>query len=171
MANHESQATSDERRFRIGVGYDIHRLAAGRPLILGGVEIPHNKGLLGHSDGDALLHAIADAMLGAAALGDIGEHFPDTGPEFKNADSKKLLGSVVTLIGQKGFVPVNVDANIIAQEPRFLTYINSIRESIATILHVPVDAVSVKARTNEGLDAIGRGEAIAVQVVVLVEKG
>lgn len=154
---------------RAGTGYDIHKLVNGRPLILGGVTIPYEKGLLGHSDGDALLHAIADALLGACALGDIGRHFPDTNPEYKNADSAVLLGRVVALIKEKGWKPANVDANIIAQQPKLMPHIDEMRIRISKILEIALDAVSVKARTNEGLDAIGRGEAIAVQAVVLIQ--
>jgi len=153
---------------RIGIGYDIHKLASGRPLILGGVSIQFEKGLLGHSDGDGLLHAIADAMLGAAALGDIGVHFPDTDHRYKGADSAKLLGLVAALIKEKGFTAVNVDANIIAEKPKMMPHIAKMRERIASILNLPLDSISVKARTNEGLDSIGRGEAIAVQAIVLL---
>lgn len=156
--------------FRIGIGYDIHKLVSGRPLILGGMNIPFEKGLLGHSDGDALLHAIADAMLGAAALGDIGQHFPDTDPKYKGADSAKLLGLVAALIKEKEFSPVNVDANIIAEKPKMMPHIAKMRERIAGILNLSVDAISVKARTNEGLDSIGRGEAIAAQAIVMLKE-
>jgi 2-C-methyl-D-erythritol 2,4-cyclodiphosphate synthase len=155
--------------FRIGIGFDIHALVEGRPLILGGVRIPFEKGLKGHSDGDALMHAIADALLGACALGDIGKHFPDTDPVFKNADSGKLLGSVLDLISDKGYEPVNIDANVIAQKPKLLPHIDTMRERIATVLRIPFDNVSVKARTAEGMDAVGRGEAIAVQAIVLLK--
>lgn len=155
---------------KIGIGYDIHKLVHGRRLVLGGVEIPHDKGLLGHSDGDALLHAIADALLGALGLGDIGKHFPDTDPKFKDADSKRLLAEVLSLVRKAGYAPVNTDANIIAERPKFAGYIGVMRECIAKILEMPPDSVSVKARTNEGLDAVGRGEAIATQAVVLLKK-
>lgn len=155
---------------KIGIGYDIHKLVPGRKLILGGVEISHDKGLLGHSDGDALLHAIADALLGAAGLGDIGKHFPDTDPEFKDADSKKILSQVVELVRKTGFGPQNIDSNIIAQSPKLAPYIGSMRECISSILKMPMESVSVKARTNEGLDAVGRGEAIATQAIVLIKE-
>lgn len=164
MTNDEPLTTNHD--FRVGVGYDIHRLVEGRPLILGGITIPHNKGLLGHSDGDALLHAIADAMLGSLALGDIGRHFPDTDPKFKDADSKKLLEAVLSLVKKNGFVPVNIDSNIIAEEPKLVPHISKMSECVASILKIPAGSVSVKARTNEGLDSIGRGEAMAVHVVV-----
>jgi len=153
---------------RTGIGYDIHKLVHGRPLMLGGVEIPHDRGLLGHSDGDALLHAIADALLGACAMGDIGQHFPDTDPKYKGADSAKLLSLAGTLVKENGFSPINVDANIIAEKPKMMSHIPAMRERIADILGLSIDRVSVKARTNEGLDAIGRGEAIAVQAIALV---
>lgn len=156
--------------FRIGMGFDIHKLVSGRPLVLGGMNIPFEKGLLGHSDGDALLHAIADAMLGAAALGDIGQHFPDTDPKYKGADSAKLLGLVAALIKEKGFSSVNVDANIIAEKPKLMPHIAKMRERIASILNLSIDAISVKARTNEGLGEIGKGEAIAVQAIVLLKE-
>jgi 2-C-methyl-D-erythritol 2,4-cyclodiphosphate synthase len=155
---------------RIGIGYDIHELVAGRPLILGGIQIPHDRGLKGHSDGDALLHAIADALLGACALGDIGKHFPDDCPTYKGADSTVLLAKVIELIRQKGFKAHNVDANVIAQRPRLAPHIETMRKRIAEILGCGIDAVSVKARTNEGLDAVGDGRAIAAQAVVTVVK-
>ena len=134
------------------------------------MTIPHDKGLLGHSDGDALLHAIADAMLGAAALGDIGRHFPDTDPAHKDADSAVLLAKVAGLIGGKGYRVVNLDANIIAQTPKMAPHIEAMRERVAAVLKMDANDVSIKARSNEGLDAIGQGEAIAVQVVVMLEK-
>ena len=167
----QKRETSDERRatdFRIGVGYDIHRLVKGRPLILGGIQVPHSKGLLGHSDGDVLLHAVADALLGACALGDIGRHFPDTDERFRGADSAGLLGRVLNLVSDTGWRPVNVDVNIIAQEPKFAPLIDEMRGRVASLLSLPMGAVSIKARTNEGLGAIGSGEAIAAQAAVLV---
>jgi len=156
--------------YRIGAGYDIHRLVEGRRLILGGVEVPFGKGLKGHSDGDALLHAISDAMLGSLALGDIGKHFPDTDPKFKDADSKVLLSEVHKKITDKGWKLINVDSNIIAQNPKMAPHIETMRKNISEILSLSVDCISVKARTNEGVDSLGRGEAIATQAVVLVEK-
>jgi len=155
---------------RIGIGYDIHKLVEGRRLILGGVEIPFGKGLLGHSDGDALLHAVADAMLGALALGDIGRHFPDTDPKFKDADSSVLLQEIYEMVSEKGWKPVNIDANIIAQEPKLASHLGAMREKLSGLLSLPMNCISVKARTNEGLDAMGRGEAIAVHAAVLLEK-
>lgn len=154
---------------RIGIGYDIHKLVEGRKLVLGGIEIPNEKGLLGHSDGDALLHAIADAMLGAMAHGDIGRHFPDTDPRFKNADSAALLEKVVKMTEEMGYRVGNCDANIIAERPKMSPHIKKMREKIAGILGVELGHVSIKARSNEGLDAVGRGEAVAVQAVVLIE--
>lgn len=153
---------------RIGIGYDIHCLVEGRPLKLGGVVIPHSKGLLGHSDGDALLHAIADAMLGALALGDIGRHFPDTDPSNKDIDSGDIIKRVVTMVIDKGWTVHNIDANVIAQEPTLAPHMAAIRETVAGLLGIPLGEVSVKARTNEKLDAVGRGEAIAVQAIVLL---
>ena len=153
---------------RIGIGYDIHRLVEGRKLILGGMEIPFEKGLLGHSDGDALLHAITDALLGALALGDIGQHFPDTDPKYKNADSAKLLEHVVALIKSKGFFVANIDANVMAERPKLGPHFPKMRSRVAELLGIPIENISLKARSNEGLDAVGRGEAIAAQVVVLI---
>ena len=154
---------------RIGIGYDIHRLVEGRSLILGGIEIPFEKGLLGHSDGDALLHAIADALLGALAHGDIGQHFPDTDPAYKDADSTMILGKVVQMVKEMGYRIVNVDANIIAERPKLGPHFPNMRNRMAEILGVEIDQVSLKARSNEGMDSVGRGEAIAVQAIVLIE--
>lgn len=156
--------------YRIGIGYDIHRLVEGRRLILGGVEIPFEKGLLGHSDGDALFHAVSDAMLGALAMGDIGQHFPDTDPAYKGADSAALLKRVFEMVTEKGWKPANVDVNIIAEKPRLASHIGQMRESLSGLLLFPADFVSIKARTNETLDAVGRSEAIAVQAAVLLQK-
>lgn len=153
---------------RIGIGYDIHRTAPGRPLRLGGVDLPAPFGLLGHSDADVLLHAVCDALLGAAALGDIGEHFPDDDPALRDADSGRLLSAVLAKVRAAGFAPVNLDANVIAQQPRLAPHKAAIRRRLAELLGLPVSRVSVKARTNEGLDAVGRGEAIAAQAVVLL---
>lgn len=154
--------------FRVGIGYDIHRLVDGRPLILGGTQIQFEKGLLGHSDGDALLHSIADAILGACALGDIGKHFPDTDPKFKGADSCELLSRVVSLAKDNGWKVNNVDSNIIAERPKLAPYIDKMREKIAEILNLPIEFVSVKARTNEKLGDVGDGNAIATQAIVLL---
>lgn len=155
--------------FRIGQGYDVHQLVAGRKLILGGVEIPYDKGLLGHSDADALLHAITDAILGACALGDIGRHFPDTDPRYQGADSRVLLRAAVALAAEKGWRPVNVDATLIAQQPKLAPHVPAMVETIAGDLGIAPDCVNVKGKTNEKLGYLGRGEAIEAQAVVLVE--
>ena len=154
--------------YRIGEGYDLHSLQVGRPLILGGIEIPHHKGCYGHSDADALLHAIADAMLGALSLGDIGAHFPDTDPAYKGADSAILLGRVVEMVRKRGWNLVNLDATIIAQAPKLRPHIDSMRARIAEIIDTDMDNISVKATTNEGLDAIGAEEALAARAIVLL---
>ena len=135
---------------RIGLGYDVHKLVEGRPLIMGGVNIPHEKGLLGHSDADVLIHAIMDGMLGALALGDIGKHFPDTDEEYKGADSMKLLKCVNDLINEKGYVVNNIDSIIIAQSPKMAPHIQSMRKNIADVLNTSIDNISVKATTEEG---------------------
>ncbi|KZE25354.1 2-C-methyl-D-erythritol 2,4-cyclodiphosphate synthase [Crenobacter luteus] len=156
--------------FRIGQGYDVHRLVEGRPLILGGVTLPFDKGLLGHSDADALLHAITDAVLGAAALGDIGRLFPDTDPAFEGADSRVLLREAVRRVNAAGWRVVNVDATLIAQAPRLAPHIDAMRANIAADLGVAPDAVNVKGKTNEKLGYLGRQEAIEAQAVCLIEK-
>ena len=156
--------------FRIGIGYDLHRLVEGRKLVLGGVEIPFEKGLLGHSDSDVLTHAICDALLGAAALGDIGTHFPDSDPKWSGAPSLNLLAKVVELVDQHGFHITNIDATVIVERPKLKTYIDSMREQLASVLRIPIDRVSIKAKTNEGLDSVGRNEAIAAQAVVLLHR-
>lgn len=155
---------------RIGHGYDVHRLVEGRKLIMGGVDIPHEKGLLGHSDADVLLHAVSDALLGALALGDIGKHFPDTDPAFKGADSMKLLGHVVGLIRAQGYCVGNLDATIIAQRPKMAPHISAMRENIARTCGVEVDRINVKATTEEGLGFTGTGEGISAHAVVLLER-
>jgi 2-C-methyl-D-erythritol 2,4-cyclodiphosphate synthase len=155
---------------RIGHGYDVHRLVEGRKLIMGGVDIPWEKGLLGHSDADVLLHAIADALLGALAMGDIGKHFPDTDQAFKGADSMKLLEHVVGLIGAKGYCVGNMDATIIAQRPKMAPHIQTMRENIARVCGVEVDRINVKATTEEGLGFTGTGEGISAHAVVLLER-
>lgn len=155
---------------RIGIGYDIHRLEAGLPLILGGVTIPHPKGFVAHSDGDALCHAITDAMLGALALGDIGSHFPDTDPRYKGADSVHLMQQVAELVRGNGYHIENIDTNIIAQAPKLRPHIDTIRERLATALHLPVEKISVKARTNELVGPEGREEAISTQAIVLLAR-
>lgn len=155
---------------RIGQGFDVHQLVEGRPCIIGGVTIPYEKGLLGHSDADVLLHTIADAALGALALGDIGKHFPDTDPEFKDADSVKLLQHVWGLIRERGYVLGNVDATIIAQKPKMAPYIPQMAEVIASVLEAEMDQVNVKATTTEWLGFAGRGEGIAAQAVICLVK-
>jgi 2-C-methyl-D-erythritol 2,4-cyclodiphosphate synthase len=154
---------------RIGLGYDIHRLVDGRPFVLGGVTVPHDKGPLGHSDGDALLHAVADALLGAAGLGDIGSHFPDTDPAFKDADSTTLLRETVRLVRDRGYRIVNIDTNVLAQAPKLSPYREAMCATIAEACGIDATQVSVKMRTGEGLDAVGRGEAVAAQAIVLLE--
>lgn len=153
---------------RIGIGYDIHRLAEGRRLILGGVEIPFEKGLLGHSDSDVLTHAICDALLGAAALGDIGTHFPDTEARFKGASSLDLLAEVVALLQGRGYTIANIDSTVMAERPKLKPHMQAIRESLAAVLRVDVEQVSVKAKTSEGLESVGRGEAMAAHAVALI---
>lgn len=153
---------------RIGQGFDVHQLVEGRKLIIGGVDIPHTKGLLGHSDADVLLHAICDALLGAAALGDIGKHFPDTDPTFKGADSRVLLRHVLALVHAKGWQVGNVDATIVAQAPKMAPHIETMRARIAEDLQVSLDQVNVKATTTEKLGFTGREEGIAVHAVALL---
>jgi 2-C-methyl-D-erythritol 2,4-cyclodiphosphate synthase len=153
---------------RIGHGYDVHRLVEGRKLILGGVDIPYEKGLLGHSDADVLLHAISDAILGAIGEGDIGKHFPDTDPKYKGADSLKLLAHVMELAKGKGFALGNVDATIVAQRPKLAPHIPLMRENIAGVLSAEIDRVNVKATTTEELGFAGRGEGIASYAVALM---
>ncbi len=155
---------------RVGTGYDVHKLVEGRRLILGGVDIPYEKGLLGHSDADVLLHAIMDALLGAAAMGDIGLHFPDNDPTYKGADSRKLLSHVGSLLENAGYVIVNIDATIIAQAPKLRPYIEEMRDNIAQTLHLSKDCVNVKATTEEHLGFTGRGEGIATQAVCAIDK-
>ncbi|HET8609719.1 MAG TPA: 2-C-methyl-D-erythritol 2,4-cyclodiphosphate synthase [Burkholderiales bacterium] len=154
---------------KIGQGFDIHALASGRKLIIGGVEIPYEKGLAGHSDADVLLHAVTDALLGALALGDIGTHFPDSDPQYRNADSRKLLRAAANLIHGRGCRVINVDATIIAQAPKMAPHIAAMRNNIAADVGAAIGNVSVKAKTAEALGAIGRGEGIAAQAVVLIE--
>ena len=153
---------------RIGMGYDVHRLTEGRKLIMGGVEIPYEKGLLGHSDADVLLHAIMDALLGAAALGDIGKHFPDTDPAYKGISSLKLLGEVGRLLEENFFFIENIDATIIAQAPKMRPHIDTMRENIANALGIAVEQVNVKATTEEGLGFTGSGEGISSQAICLL---
>ncbi|MED3624842.1 2-C-methyl-D-erythritol 2,4-cyclodiphosphate synthase [Neobacillus thermocopriae] len=156
--------------FRIGQGFDVHQLTEGRPLILGGITIPYEKGLLGHSDADVLLHTISDACLGAIGEGDIGRHFPDTDPNFKDADSAELMKHVWKLVKEKGYELVNVDCTIIAQKPKMAPYIGQMRTRIAELLEADVEQINVKATTTEKLGFTGRGEGIAAQAVVLLKK-
>ncbi len=153
---------------RIGTGYDVHRLTEGRELILGGVTIPYEKGLLGHSDADVLLHAIMDALLGAAALGDIGTHFPDTDPAYEGISSMTLLSRVGEILTEAGYQVGNLDATLIAQRPKMAPYIPAMRQHVADALSLSLDQVSIKATTEEGLGFTGRGEAIAAQAVALL---
>ena len=155
---------------RIGYGEDIHRLVPNRKLILGGVEIPFDQGLLGHSDADCLLHAIADALLGACALGDIGDHFPVDDPQWENADSKIILSESYSVVNKKGYQITNLDASVLAEKPRLSPYRLAMRESIAQALGLELDQVSVKLMTNEGLDAIGEGKAIRSTCICLLER-
>ena len=155
---------------RIGIGHDTHRLVEGRPLILGGVRIDHDRGLLGHSDADVVLHAVADALLGAAALGDIGEHYPDTDPRWQGLDGGRLLAETVARVARAGWQPVNCDLIVHAQAPKLLPYKPALRENLAGLLGLPIDAVNVKAKTGEHVGPIGRGEAIACEAVVLLER-
>ena len=155
---------------RIGHGYDVHRLVEGRALILGGVNIPYEKGLLGHSDADVLLHALMDAMLGAAALGDIGQHFPDKDERYAGADSAMLLREVTRMLCEAGYGLVNADCTILAQRPKLMPYIQQMRRNIADVIGVEADVISVKATTEEGLGFTGDGSGIAAHAVVLIEK-
>lgn len=155
---------------RIGHGYDVHKLTEGRKLIIGGVDIPYEKGLLGHSDADVLLHAISDALLGAAALGDIGKLFPDTDPQFKGADSIILMMEVYRQIKEKGYRIVNIDATIIAQKPKMRGYIDTMRENIAKALECDIYDINVKATTEEGMGFTGEGMGISAHAVCLIDK-
>ena len=154
---------------RIGYGYDTHTLVEGRPLIIGGVKIPFKKGLLGHSDADVLLHAITDAILGAVALGDIGQHFPDTNPAFKDADSRKLLIHCYDIVRQKGFEIGNIDATIVAEQPKLIPFIHQIRNTIAKDLNIELNQISVKATTSEKMGFVGREEGITATAVALLK--
>ena len=154
--------------FRVGQGYDVHQLVENRSLILGGVNIPFEKGLLGHSDADVLLHAMIDALLGALALGDIGTLFPDTAAEHKNADSRELLKKTYQIVKDKGWKVINIDSTIIAQQPKLRPYIDLMRKNIASDLELPVDSINIKGKTNEELGYLGRMEAIEAQAVVLL---
>ena len=156
--------------FRIGNGFDVHRLVEGRRCIICGVDIPSERGLLGHSDADVALHALTDALLGALALGDIGRHFPDTDPKWEGADSRRLLRAVVEMVRQRGYTAVNVDITIMAQAPKMAPHIEAMRANVAADLGIDIDCVSVKATTTERLGFTGRGEGIAAQAVALIAK-
>lgn len=156
--------------FRIGFGYDSHRLVHGRPFILGGIRIPHEKGPAGHSDGDALIHAVIDALLGAAGLPDIGNQFPDTDASFKDADSRELLKKTMTLVHHKGWKIGNVDVTVILEEPKLKDHIPGMKQTLALILGTELERISVKAKTNEKMGFVGRGEGLAACAVVLLEK-
>ena len=155
--------------FRTGIGFDAHALAEGRPLVIGGVRIPHSRGLLGHSDADVLVHAVMDAILGALALGDIGEHFPDTEDEFEGANSLELLSRVQKMIEDKGYCCENLDSIIIAEKPKLKPYIGEMRENIASVLKINVDQLSIKATTTEHMGFTGREEGIVAQAIVLLK--
>ena len=170
MAEYLGGFSSQAPAIRIGNGYDLHRLVAGRPLVLGGVRIPFAKGLDAHSDGDAICHAVTDAVLGAAGAGDIGQHFPDTNPEWKGADSVELLRRAVSLVRAAGYAVVNVDVVVIAQQPKLVPHIDAIRSNLAGALGCGASQVSVKGKTNEGVDSMGAGESIAVHAVALVSR-
>ena len=157
-------------KFRIGYGFDVHALQEGRPFILGGIEIPSSFGPLGHSDADVLIHAICDALLGAAALGDIGKHFPDTSGEFKNIDSKILLQRVVTLLKEKNYSIGNIDATVILEKPKIAPHIEAMREALSKVMGIPIDDISIKATTNEKMGFIGRQEGVSAHAVAMIEK-
>ena len=157
--------------YRIGIGHDTHRLTEGRPLILGGVLVESERGADGHSDADALAHAVTDAILGALCEGDLGVHFPDHDTQWKNADSLQLLARVMWLTGERGFRVVNVDATVMLERPKLRPHVLAMRENLADTLGISVGCVSVKAKTGEGLDAVGRGEAVTVQAIVLLASG
>ncbi len=158
-------------RLRVGFGYDIHRLVRGRKLFLGGVQIPYSKGLLGYSDADVLIHALCDALLGALSLGDIGEHFPDSDPKYRNIPSTELLKATAALLRRKNWLVGNIDIVVIAEEPKLLPYRGRIIKSIASILKIKGGAVSLKGKTNEGLGPVGKKQAIASYAVILLRKG
>jgi len=156
--------------FRVGIGYDTHRLVEGRPLVLGGVPVPFDRGSDGHSDGDALTHAIADAILGALCEGDLGVHFPDSDTQWKDADSMQLLSRVVWLAHERGFEIENIDANVMIERPKLRPHVDAMRANLARVLNIEAGGVSVKAKTGEGLDAVGRGDAVTAQAVVLLKQ-
>jgi 2-C-methyl-D-erythritol 2,4-cyclodiphosphate synthase len=155
---------------RIGHGFDTHRLVSGRPLLLGGIAVPFDRGLEGHSDGDCVLHAVCDALLGAAAAGDMGQHFPSADPRWKGASSRLFVEEVARVLRERGYVVENVDVTVVAQAPALASHLDKMREAIGSLLGLPTDAVSVKAKSTDGLGAIGRGEGIAAQAVALVRR-
>ncbi|MDD5281950.1 MAG: 2-C-methyl-D-erythritol 2,4-cyclodiphosphate synthase [Candidatus Omnitrophica bacterium] len=157
-------------QYKTGIGYDIHRLVAGRPLLLGGVEVPYNKGLLGHSDGDVLIHALCDALLGALALGDIGEYFPDTDPKYKGIDSGSLLKTVKGFVDSNGYKINNLDAVIIAQEPALTPFKKEIKQKLCALMKIQEDILNIKAKTNEGLGSVGNNEAISCYALASLVK-
>jgi 2-C-methyl-D-erythritol 2,4-cyclodiphosphate synthase len=157
--------------FRVGLGFDLHRLGPGTGLMLGGVEIPYNKSFIAHSDGDVVCHAVVDALLGAAGLGNIGERFPDTDPQFKNMSSLRFLTEAAALLGRHGHRIENIDTNILAERPKLLPYFPAMRERMAEAAGIPIERISIKAKTMEGLGAIGSDEAMAAQAIVLVSSG
>lgn len=169
LCQSKNEDEREKSKMRVGFGYDVHKLVENRDLIIGGVKIPYELGLLGHSDADVLLHAISDALLGAAALGDIGKHFPDTDDKWKGADSLKLLSAVGSMLTDKGFKVINIDATIIAQKPKMVDYIVRMREKIAEALKLSVDDVSIKATTTEKLGFCGRGEGIAAEAICMID--
>ena len=154
--------------FRVGQGYDLHQMTQGRALILGGVTIPYEKGLLGHSDADVLIHAVIDALLGAAALGDIGKHFPDTDPVYKGADSMELLRNTAAKLASVGYTVENIDTTIVCQKPKLAPHITAMRKNLADALGISIDQVSVKAKSNEEVDAVGKGEAVIAYAAALI---
>ena len=155
---------------RIGLGYDIHKLVENRDLILGGVKIPHNLGLLGHSDADVLVHAIIDSLLGSLALRDIGYHFPDTNEKYKDVNSIELLKETLELINEKGYKIINIDSNIICQKPKLSEYIDLMRKNLAEALNIDIDCISIKAKTNEKMDSMGQEQSISAQAIALISK-
>lgn len=156
--------------FRIGYGFDVHALQEGKPFILGGIKIPSTFGPLGHSDADVLIHAVCDALLGAAALGDIGMHFPDNSNEFKNIDSKILLQRVVHLLKEENYSIVNIDSTVILEEPKIAPYIQAMRESLSAVMQIPAEDISIKATTNEKMGYVGKGEGVCAHAVALIER-
>lgn len=164
-------SSHDPAGFRVGSGHDTHRLAVGYPLFLGGIAVPFTKGLVGHSDADVVLHAVTDALLGAAGLGDIGDAYPDTDPQWKGANSQVFLHGALDRLNQRGWKPVNLDVTVFAQEPKLGPVKAAIRENLARLTGLPIDCVNVKAKTGEQVGHIGRGEAIGCSVVVLIQKG